>query len=299
MMKKALLMGIAAPVLLVPQSPPLEIPKPAIIRAYGKEDIEQAAKLLAVTTPVGLFHRKGVPTSPPATNLHAWWMSTEAYTETTGTPTTKITVDATAIGSLKDMSGNGNHIYQTVGVNKPRYETSVFGALPSISTVTGGFGYLESGNPPTLNGSYSVYAVFKETTHVNNVPILGMNNATPRLWIINTTTSGQKSMGYGATTLTVSGFTVNNNHLLAATFQPSSNFYMARDDQAPANAASPANTGGGSSLMLLRNNSVGNTFVGELAEILIYATGHGDPSTGNGLIARQYLNAKYSLGFAI
>lgn len=235
--------------------------------------------------------------SPPLTNLWGWWSAEEAYTETSGTPTTLITVDATAIGSLKDLSGNGRHMYQTTAADKPTFQTAEFGAFPSIRNATTDFMTTAAGVFPTLDGTYSVYIVFRCTTYGTNSALFSVNSNTPAFMLYQNGASGDIALGYTAATLTVN-YPINVTHLLGGTWAPSGTFYLAKDGGAPSSVASPANAGS-CTLVYIGKFGTGNSFQGEIAEVLFYDASHGNPNAGDGLLARQYLDAKYGLGFGL
>lgn len=243
-------------------------------------------------------YRFGV-TSPPLTSLWGWWKADEAYTETSGTPTTLITTDGTAIGSLKDMSGNGRHMYQTTAANKPLYKTNQLNSLPIIRGSDNTDFMDTTGAAPTMDGTLSAYIVFKCTTYQTNAAIIGTDSASPNFILYQNGSSGDVDVtnASAATTLR-SNYSTGAFHLIGAVWNAGSTWYHAKDGGAAASAAVGANSGTGTVVRLLTFDG-GNRFIGDIAEVLLYDVAHPNPDGGDGLTARKYLNQKYALGFSL
>jgi hypothetical protein len=90
----------------------------------------------------------------PTANLFAWHLSSQAYTSANGGGSL-ITTDATTIGSLKDMSGNGWHLNPG---NAPQYKVNQLGTYPGI-LFNGSNNFLKSATI-SLSYPYTIYIVF-------------------------------------------------------------------------------------------------------------------------------------------
>lgn len=235
---------------------------------------------------------------PPAASLWARFRADEAYSETSGTPTTLITSDGTAIGSLKDLSGNGNHSYQTTHAAKPIFKTNIFNStLPAFRIAAGDFMSLTgAGEPSDPTGDITVYAVFNRNAATANVALIGSSSATPHFMISDntlTTIRAYRSNAFSANATIANG----TDHMLGVIFDDDDNScHLKVDDDTQVDTT----TGGGNSAATVQigRYSSGSSWDGDIAELLIYEAQH-DFTTGDGLAVRQYLDAYYGLGLGL
>lgn len=234
----------------------------------------------------------------PTTNLWAHWEATEAYTETSGTPSTLITSDGTAIGSLLDKSGNGRHLYQSTAAAKPTYKTSIFNSTyPAIRNAAGDYMALTSGgNPGGTN--LSVYAVINRTSEAGLRALLGDAAGTPNymIWDGNPAGTNQvRAYRKNAQGSTDTNLTNSADHLLAVVFAGTSSTIRVDDNS---NSTGTTGAGGGTSDLYLGKYDGQSSWIGDIAEMLIYDTNH-TVTSGDGLLVRQYLDQKYALSLGI
>lgn len=240
-------------------------------------------------------------TSPPSMALWGWWDTGLSYTETSGTPSTPISADGTQSGSQIDRSGNGNHLYAAGGLSGfgPIYKTNIINGLPAArynTPAVAGHQMLTTGSP--TGNSFSIFAVAKQTSI--NQPYDGLISSTdlnPRYFIGGGGGAADLRIFNGGTGA-VAAFSANTFHLVAGTIDNTGSFpttlQIDNNTKVTANA-----TGGG---VLGAQVSIGLFFngywTGDIVELLLY-TAVLDPSSGDGLLARKYLNNKYNLGLTL
>lgn len=241
------------------------------------------------------FGSGGSVSLPPTTNLWGWWNATESYTETSGTPTTLITSDGTAIGSWKDLSGNGRHAYQTTAGQKPTYKVNIKNGYPSALFAAASSKYLRVGSVPTYNPT-TVYIVYNLTTWVSTRALFGNDQAAPAHLINHVGSANQvKSYnnGYGTASDNGTGWHMYYSRVngTAGTSRIDNN----------SNASSTFTGGGNAGTDVELGANTGNSWYYDdyISEVLLYTADHTDPTTGDALIVRQYLNDKYALGLGI
>lgn len=235
-----------------------------------------------------------VPTNPPSANLWFWLDGTNSYTETSGTPTTIITVDGTAIGSQLDLSGNARHAYKNGFA--PTFKTSILNGFPSARFSGAGLTQLLTSTAPSGN-SFSMYVVANQTAYTTPYDGLLSNNdagISPRYSLLDN--GGGPSMrvfngGDGANAT----LSINAYHLIAGTADNTGSFptqlQIDNNTLSTANATGGGGLGTGVSIGLFFNGY----WTGDVLEVLLYTSVHSFNS-GDGLLARQYLNGKYNLG---
>ncbi len=235
------------------------------------------------------------PATAPSTNLWSWWSADQSYTETSGTPTTLITVDGTAIGSQLDRSGNGRHIYQTVTL--PVFKTNVLNSLPGARYIAGTSMATNAVQPS--GNSFTIYAVVNRTASNNFASIVTNDDATlsPRYLIVDNGSGGLRIFNGGYNTAVAMSSTTY--HLVAASIDNTGSFPVnLKIDNGADNTENVTGGGnlGASHVTIGFFNGV--SWVGDIVEILFYTAVHSFGS-GDGLLARQYLNNRYALGLGI
>lgn len=234
------------------------------------------------------------PSAPPSTNMKGWYTAEEAYNSADGGGS-KITTDSTAIYSYKDLSGNGNHLnqasgsYQSLwyGDQRNGYPCGRFNSRNHLHTKTVNIG----------NGAKTIVAVLK--------PIISWTTGMPYISVYGSAT------GYYPQSRDPGGFYVMNNgsdmfvgnpsfnayHLWFGVFNGTNSLSCIDDgDNAIGNAGS-SNINGMTALAL-GDQYGGYTGYMDFAEMFIYLDALSSDS-GNGLLARQYMNGKYNLGLSI
>lgn len=250
--------------------------------------------------------------TPPGTDMWAWYMGSEAYTETSGTPTTKQTTDAGAIGSLKDMSGNGRHMYQATTAAKPTLvAASAMNSLPAIRTASGDFMATAASTfiPTTSPCNFSLYAVLRPTGWQSNAALFA-TDFDPGIVMPGWTTSNtdEYCARYGndsGSQRNILKWAQGANHLITMSQSLSSIIYHSIDNLQGVNGfpTAPSSTSGGSATKMQLCRFAGNGyFIGDIVELIVYngnSAYHKDGSGGNGLLVKQYLDWKYNLGLGI
>lgn len=238
---------------------------------------------------------------PPTTGLWGWWHAGEAYVETSGTPANPVTSTGQSVGSLKDMSGNGRHMYQATEANKWTLKNSAIGACPALSNRTSLGPCMATTSMPIQDRTYSFYAVFQFADYVANAALFGTDNNSPGLLLYLNGSDGDMMLTDGSIAGPVLSFALNMPHVLGGSWTTfGGNWFLARDGETPVSAAAGFGSGTGTALRWGNfGSSPGNSFMGEIAEMLFYDVSHGNPNAGDGLLARRYLNLKYNLGYAL
>ncbi len=249
-----------------------------------------------VRGPIALPTGGGGGGSPPSTALWGWWDAEHSYTETTGTPTTLITSDGAAIGSQIDRSGSGHHIYQTSAGAKPLYKTGIINSLP-IARFDGSNDLFLGASAPSGN-SFSIYAVVARLGGGNFAAIITNDDAglSPR-YLVSDRGGGDLQVfngGWGNPTNAL-GLTY---HLVAATVDNTGAFPVAIQLDVDTPVTNNVTGGGGLGTAIQVGSFFTGFWNGDIAEILFYTAVH-TLSSGDGLLARQYLNTKYNLGLTI
>jgi hypothetical protein len=244
----------------------------------------------------------GTPSTPPLTNLWGWWFAHGgSYTEVSGTPTTLISADGTAIGSLKDQSGNARHFYRSAS---PTYKTGILNGL-SIARFSGASQYMAAASMAAT--PVSVYAVALQSTFNGAAMVISGNNNLPTYGMEDVTSAGGGTIGCfygnGGAGANTPGITIGNATWflcgITLTGVSASETLKVRvnagSDQSNAVDASGSNSG--NFLMGAYNGSI--FWIGDIAEVLAYTGTVHNMGSGDGLLVRQYLNLKYGLGLAI
>lgn len=230
---------------------------------------------------------------PPTTSLWGHWKASEAYTGADGTGSL-ITTDATAVYSLKDLSGNGRHFNQSTGANQFTHKTNQLNSLASVeSDGTNDSMSTSVAAPATM----SLYAVFKYITgsQTTKVAIGGLisnyginndaGNASNYEAQFNASDSSQPKAAYGA----------DAYKILSVSRSGTDHALKVNND---ATATGSKSSSSGANIRLGCDlGGVYYTPIG-LAELIIYNTAH-DFTTGDGLLVRQYLNTTYNLGLTL
>lgn len=282
-------MIVATPALWLPPE------RPAIVRAASLDDVKRINRETDGIFPFPFFVPKTSALTPPTTNLWGWWSADYSYTETSGTPTTLITSDGTAIGSWFDRSGNGRHAYQTTAGQKPTYKTSIKNGLPAALFAAASSKYLSVGSAPTYNPT-TVYIVFNMTTWAGSRCLIA-NTAVNPAHLIGTHTSANKlaqyNNSYGTDFENGTGW-----HLVYSRVNGTAG--TARIDN-NSNTSSTFSGGGSAGSTLQLGANTGNSFYWDdyICEMLLYTADHTDPTAGDSLLVRQYLNSRYALGLGI
>lgn len=279
--------------------------KPAIVRASDLSGLptweEMERRKNKATFPFPVFCPGSAALAPPSTGLWAWYDAAYSYTETSSTPTTLITSDGTATGSGFDRSGGGHHVYQTSGAAKPTFKTNIINGLPVWRFATASSQFLTAAAVPSH--TVVIYCVINPTTWANLRGIVGVggDNSNPRAVLNQSSTGGGASPrialfngGYGAVS---DQATLTNAHLIAASIGAASSTLKV-DNNSDITAA-VAGGGAGSNTELGSNTGNSGYFNGDIAEVLIYTATTHNFASGDGLLARQYLNTKYNLGLGI
>lgn len=251
--------------------------------------------------------KKWFTSGPPTTGLWGWWSAAEAYTQTSGTPSTLITTDGTAIGSLKDLSGNGRHFYQTTTAAKPAFKTNIVNGLPSWRTANGDYMDTTGNAPPGSPYDVSIYCVIKPSGFEQNAGVLCTNNdsSTYQIWSDNAASTGQWLARYGnlsgASQASLQTYANGSVAIMAISMKLSNKIYHAKNGGSAlaSTGNAPSTPGGGGTVMRLCRFAGNGYFIGDMCEMLFYTSYHGNMATGDGLAVRQYLNAKYNLGFSL
>jgi len=245
-------------------------------------------------------------TEPPMTDLWAWYHAEEAYTETSGTPTTLQTTDNADVGSLKDLSGNGYHVYQTVAGEKPHYLTNQQNGLPGID-FDGSNDHLDGATSsfPSGDNTLSIFIVAEWDATANLKAIFGAANSARPSMVIGFGTSLPNN--------NVVGFYANNNgdpisgsatigdqtgttYLIAAS-RTGTTAKGAIDAQTTQSITVGGGTGG--SILSLGHYNNNSKYNGRIFEVLFYDAYISDFDSGDGLLARQYLDQRWGLGLGL
>jgi hypothetical protein len=238
---------------------------------------------------------------PPSTGLWGWWHAGEAYAETSGNPSNPVTSTGQSVGSLKDMSGNGRHMYQATEANKWTLKNAAIGACPALSNRVALGPCMATTSAPAFDRTYSIYGVFQFSDYITNAALFGTDNNSPGILLFLNGSDGDLLLSDASGAGPGLNFAMNMPHMLGGSWSTfGNNWFLAKNGEASVSAA--ASFGSGTGLGLRWGNfgsSPGNSFMGEIAEILFYDVSHGNPNAGDGLLARRYLNLKYNLGYAV
>lgn len=254
---------------------------------------------------IGFYPKAGAADLvPPQTSLWGWWMGSEAYTETSGTPTTKQTTNLGAIGSLKDMSGNGRHFYQATGSAKPAYiAASVFNSLPGFRIASGdSMDTNAQVIPSTAPCHFSLYCVLRPTGWNGNAGLFCTPNDSSIIqagWTTGTTDEYTARYGNDSgSQRNILKWAQGANHLIHMSQALSSIIYHTDNGLGGVNGypTAPSTSGGSGSSQRLGRFAGNGYFIGDIAELLVYTAYHRDGSGGDGFLAKQYLDWKYNLG---
>jgi hypothetical protein len=288
-------MIIAAPALWLPPE------KPAIVRVHDlaglpswQEMRRRDRALCEGVFPFPFFPPRTSILSPPPANLWGWWSAEYAYTETSGTPSTLITSDGTAIGSLKDLSGNGHHAYQATAGNKPTYKTGIKNGCPAVLFTSASAKYIATTGVPTLQPT-TLFVVVNLTTWATAKAVFSTEAMSPAFGLFTYSSANnfaQYNGGFGTTFENGTGW-----HLIYSRINGSSG--TARIDNNSNTSSSLAAGGTGSTIQLGGNTSNSFYYDDYICEWLFYNADYSDPTSGDALLARQYLNSKYALGLGI
>lgn len=239
---------------------------------------------------LGLFT---APTAPPTANQYAWYSADEAYAETTGTPATKVTTDSTLIGSLKDLSTNNRHLLVNGTNSKPTFLTSQVNNKPAIR-FDGVDDNLrnQSGAFPV---SYSLYLVLKQRAWTSGEAIFSDIGANTLLNQAGTSPNF-RSASNASTPMNTTNATLNQYLLVSLVYDAAGNSKLGVGNDFVSTSTSIGTTRGVG--FDLGSGIVGSYADFDLAEAIIYNAAQ-DPTSGDGLTVRKYLDAKYNLGLGI
>lgn len=220
-------------------------------------------------------------------NIWGCWTASEAYSDTACT--TLQTADGGAVAGLKNLYGIGGNLTQATGSNQPVRKNSQVNSLPSI-LFDGSNDFLDGA---VAVGKLSAYIVFNPLTASGQETLVAGQGGTFR-----------DAFCFSAALLGASGSPtgsgdalVNSWQQLAAIFNDASSIYQINN--LASQNLNPGNTPFSNTAFrvgMAANNS--QYLGGHIAEILAYTAVH-DPASGDGLLARQYLNTKYNLGLGI
>lgn len=239
----------------------------------------------------------------PTTNLWGHWMGSEVYTETSGTPSTRQTTDGGDIGSLKDMSGNGRHFYQTTASAKPHMEEAPTG-FNGEDCIDFTSQYMVTTGSVYWPDNFSIYVVAERDAWVTLGVLTGSPTAGTGIFFQDGNAGQGASSpnfycGNGVPESNAAGpysLTNGSPFLAAGSKDASENTSLRVDDSSTLTGTTYAFN---STLLMWLGYSGGSAYWnGRLAEFLLYDTAH-TFTTGDGLQARQYLNQKYDLGLGI
>lgn len=286
-------MILAAPYVILPPE------RPAIVRAHDLAGVPSPAELRRRdkalregTFPFPFFvPAAAAAAAPPTASLWGWWDAQHAYTETSGTPTTLITADATTIGSLIDRSGNGRHLY--IAGSGVTHETNEINSLSAVKFTAAG--YLHTNSISVTGTHITSYLIFNATSWTATKGLIGTpDNETPHYLIYQAPSSPQITIWRGASGAAVSP-TLSAWHMVGG-YASTSSTTMCLNADAPSTAGI---SGGGTTGHLALGAFSDRWFVGLIAEALVYTADHSAMTSGDALLVRQYLNAKYALGLGI
>jgi hypothetical protein len=107
--------------------------------------------------------------------LIAWYKADAGVYTDNGTT---LATNGQSVQQWNDQSGNGFHLHQTAGINKPTYLTGVLNSLPVIDSNAGSNpqGMFTTGEPVTsLTTALSAFAVVKVTANpLSNARVMGI-----------------------------------------------------------------------------------------------------------------------------
>ena len=240
------------------------------------------------------------PTEPVTTNLWGWWDATNSYSETSGTPSTPITVDGTNMGSMLDLSGNGRHLY-TDPTYKAKFKTSIFGSYPGVDFGNATYDMLTTSSGVKPGDTLSGYIVLIRDSWVQLGAQIGDVNNTLFL------ADGNTAQGFdGVDDLTTGGLLVDGvvdmtngtTHLVAFSMAGSgSTTRLKVDDNATTTGTRYSGYDAPGRLQVGRYAGY-NCWNGRMAELVIYNVQH-DTDAATALLIRQYLDWKYNLELEI
>lgn len=199
-------------------------------------------------------------------------------------------VDADPIGTLVDQSGNGND-GTAIGSNRPTYKTGIVNGLP-VARFTAVPQRLATAASASLT-TYTGLAVVKPSGTSGYRPILGADGSGGMLWRVFDTSNVQNlvktfviNIGSSTTGLSTSVFSVVAFTYTTTTFA----FYL---NGAADNSGTHSYTFTASrTLNLGYSNSDTDSFIGDIAELLVYDAVLDSTDLG---LATSYLGTKYDI----
>lgn len=235
----------------------------------------------------------------PTTGLWGWWEATQSYTETSGTPSTLITSDATAVGSVLDLSGNGHHLYQTNASYKPTYKTGIKNGYPAWYN-SGSANIQLVGSTGQPSKPVSVYCVFYGTSWVSFKSVWGNSLGTTDI-LLYTPSSGNLALLNGAASGATVAVSSSTWYLHAGMINATTTVTARLDAGSDVTSTITTATSAEGNMTILGAGSAGSssTMYGYLLEVIAYTNTTHNFASGDGLLVRQYLDTKYALGLGI
>lgn len=234
--------------------------------------------------------------SPPLTNLWGWWNASNAYTDSGKTTLCSSSGSATC-HTLADLSGNGRDLVQSTSGNRPTWYSSQLNGYPAL--LFDGSNDVLSITGQNISAPYAFIMVFKVPTYTNSdrYCCIGSSTSNSSLWYYDSSSSANLDF-YSGRTPDVNIYAAKTADFMLAmsNLNGASSFFKIN------NNADSTGTGfavSGATTVALGDcpydSTAGNMY---FCEALVYnasmASGYGD-----GLLARQYLNAKYNLGLTL
>jgi len=225
--------------------------------------------------------------SPPLTNLWGWWHAGEVYSDTACT--VRQTTNGGSIAGLLDLSGNSRNLTQATGANQPVLDTTLNGI---DFDGTNDF-FTRSG--PAM--PFTFYIVVEFDLWTANRSLLTHTNGVSSISTWQGGSSPQVGIFNGASTGALVSATLGSKRLVGVSYDSVAALGTLIIDSTSATVGSLSNVP--ASPFYLGSTHVGSGYLnGKISEFLIY-TGVHTFGSGDGLLARQYLNVKYNLGLGI
>jgi hypothetical protein len=261
-------------------------------RIASKVDLDT---LQTNSRPLNLF------TNPPFLNLTGWWESTQAYTDVSNT--SPCVNNGDLVYSMKDLSGNNRHLIQPTSIYRPEFRKNGTPLFPRINFKGRMSGQLNQCDISDLTRPATIYTVALYEGSYNCALLSLSPNANDG--------NGFElySQGIGGDDFhlvqiradTTNGFpTEQLDHVDMMQININSSGFISAviGDNSPIdNNISPTpftqfRFGGATPTDTYYNGSLA------LYECLLYKSAH-SLNSGDGLLVKQYLNAKYNLGYIL
>jgi hypothetical protein len=234
------------------------------------------------------------PQDPPvSTNLAGWWNSTTAFTDAGNS--TPCTNEGDQVYSMMDLSGNGRHLQQSNSSYRPTYRVGGT-KKPRIHYAGHNSGQLNYFTVSGISLPVTLYMVWQ--------PIIGYNEL--YLWTGGNTLYAQNQATFAvqpnislcAGTTGLPPDQTNQLDILQLIFDSSGHMTATVGNN---NSVGPSSETTSFSAFVLGGQGTSDTYYNAsmaIYECLLY-TGQHSVNKGDGLVIRQFLNAKYNLGWSI